>query len=65
MPPMISPLRKTVGMKVPITEPTIEPMPPKRLVSPMTTAETALRLSAECDAVDAVAKRATSNAPRM
>jgi hypothetical protein len=44
--PMITkPFWSTAGMKTPKTVPRIVPMPPNRLVPPMTTAAIALRLS--------------------
>src|SRR5919107_1083817 len=42
---MMNPFLKTAGIKVPTSEPTIVPMPPKRLVPPMTTADMAGRVS--------------------
>ena len=47
-PCITNPFLKTAGMKVPTTDPTMLPMPPKRLVPPMTAAEMAARLSRVC-----------------
>jgi ATP/maltotriose-dependent transcriptional regulator MalT len=51
---MTNPFLKTAGMKVPTTEPTMVPMPPKRLVPPMTTADMAARLSRVCAPTEAI-----------
>src|SRR5207244_2970342 len=59
------PLRRTAGMKAPMTVPAIRPVPPKRLVPPMTTAAIAARLSCVWAAIDAVAKRLTSMTPTI
>src|SRR5215216_6593783 len=60
---MTKPLRRTAGMNTPTTVPTIVPMPPKRLVPPMTTAAIASRLSVEWPPIVVVAKRASDMKP--
>ncbi len=57
--PMITkPFRSTAGMKTPKTVPRIVPMPPNRLVPPITTAAIASRLSVACPPIVVVPKRA-------
>ena len=50
-------------MNAPMTVPPMRPLPPKRLVPPITTAAIAARLSCVWAAIDAVAKRDTSITP--
>ena len=48
-------------MNTPTTVPSTVPMPPNRLVPPMTTAGMACRLSVECPGMVVVAKRASES----
>ena len=58
-PTITKPFWSTAGMKTPKTVPRIVPMPPNRLVPPMTTAAIALRLSVACPPIVVVPKRAS------
>ena len=59
----MKPLRRIAGISAPITVPPMRPLPPNRLVPPITTAAIAARLSCVCAAIEAVAKRETSITP--